>query len=179
MLKRLLIVTLLATFSLAAQTSSIKGEVTDGQGASIPDAVITLTNRDTSAVRKTTSDAAGSYSMPSLAPGNYKLEAVRPGFRAFVAQITLQIDTPAALDIRMELGQVTEVVNVEATASSVNVENAAVGAHAEAVAGLALERREGEAARHALSAARGSLGRRRLRRGKPGCGDRARNRRAF
>src|SRR5262245_48583142 len=62
-----------------------------------------------------------------MAPGNYKLEAVKPGFRSFVAQITLQIDTPASLDIRMELGQVTEVVNVEATASSVNVENASVG----------------------------------------------------
>jgi hypothetical protein len=118
---------MLAAFSLAAQTSSLKGEITDGQGATIPDAVITITNRDTSAVRKTTSDAVGAYSMPSMAPGNYKLEAVKPGFRAFVAQLTLQIDTPAALDIKMELGQVTEVVNVEATTSSVNVENASVG----------------------------------------------------
>lgn len=124
---RLLIVTMLAAFSLAAQTSSLKGEVTDGQGATIPDAVITLTNRGTAAVRKTTSDAAGAYNVPSMPPGTYKLEAVKPGFRAFVAQVTLQIDTPASLDIRMELGQVTEVVNVEASASSVNVENASVG----------------------------------------------------
>src|SRR5262249_16208901 len=119
--------TMLAAFSLAAQTSSVKGEVTDGQGAAVPDAVITLTNRDTATVRKIASDATGAYNSPSMAAGNYKLEAVKPGFPAFVAQITLQIDTPASLDIKMELGQVTEVVNVEAATSSVNIENASVG----------------------------------------------------
>ena len=117
----------LGVLRLAAQTSSLQGVVSDAQGAIIPDTVITVTNQDTAAVRKTLSDGMGEYTLAQLAPGPYKLEAVKPGFRAFSTTVQLQTNTPATLPIKLEVGQVTETVSVVGDAATVNSENATVG----------------------------------------------------
>jgi hypothetical protein len=112
--------------SLAAQTSSLQGLITDAQSAR-PEAVVTATNQSTSAVRKTLSGATGGYSFVQLPPGAYKIAVEKPGFRSYTAELRLQIDTPASLNIQMELGQVTESVSVEAEALAINTQNASVG----------------------------------------------------
>lgn len=127
MLSRFLTTLVFCALPLAAQTSSLQGVVTDTQSGVIPDAVVTLTNVSTSAARKTVSDAAGGYSFPQVPPGSYKITAERPGFHTFAAQVRLQIDTPATLDIKMEVGEVTQTVNVTAEASAINTQNASVG----------------------------------------------------
>jgi hypothetical protein len=118
---------LLGAMTVAAQTSSLQGIVTDAQGGVIPDAVISAVNKETAATRKTTSDANGAYTFVQVAPGEYKIDAVKPGFRPFSAGVRLQISTPATLDIRMELSNVTETVNVVGDAATVNTVNASVG----------------------------------------------------
>ena len=127
LLKRSLAALLLGALSLAAQTSSVQGIITDGSSAAIPEAVVTATNQSTSAVRKTLSSAAGSYSFLQLPPGAYKVSVEKPGFRIATADVRLQIDTPSNLNIQLELGQVTESVSVEAEALAINTQNASVG----------------------------------------------------
>ena len=67
---RLTISLLLGMLPLAAQ-SSLLGVVTDGQGAAVPEAVITAKNVDTSAVRKALTNALGEYNMVQIQPGTY------------------------------------------------------------------------------------------------------------
>ncbi|HLK67929.1 MAG TPA: TonB-dependent receptor [Bryobacteraceae bacterium] len=117
----------LATLPLAAQTSSLQGVITDSQSGAVPEAVITATNTGTSASRKTLSDAAGEYTFAQVPPGNYKIVVEKPGFRTHTAEVVLQINTPATLNVKLDVGQVSETVNVTGEAAVVNTENAAVG----------------------------------------------------
>ena len=117
----------IATLPLAAQTSSLQGTVTDAQGAAIPGAVVTAINTDTSAVRKTLTDTVGDYSLLQVAPGPYKITMEKPSFRTHVTNLVLQTETPQTLNVKLEVGQVTETVNVTGEAAVVNTENAAVG----------------------------------------------------
>src|SRR5947209_2642534 len=118
---------LLAMLPLAAQTSSLQGIVTDGQAAAIPDAVVTATNTATASVRKTITNETGAYLFAQIAPGNYKLLIEKPGFKTQSAEIVLQTNTPATMNLQLVLGQVNETVSVTAEAALVNTENAAVG----------------------------------------------------
>ena len=81
MLTRSLMACLFGALSLAAQTSSLQGLITDAQSGAIPEAVVTATNQSTSAVRKTLSGATGGYSFVQLPPGTYKIAVEKPGFR--------------------------------------------------------------------------------------------------
>lgn len=99
----------------------------DPQGAVIGEAVVTITNTDTSASRTALSSNAGAYSFAQVPPGPYKLEVKKPGFRTQTAQVRLQINVPATLDLTLEVGQVSEVVNVSGEALSINTQNATVG----------------------------------------------------
>jgi hypothetical protein len=126
-LTRSVFVFLGALLPLAAQTSSLQGTVSDGQAGSIPEAIVTITNQSTSAARKTVSNESGAYSFLQVAPGGYKITVEKAGFRAYNATVRLQIDTPATLNVQLELGAVTESVNVTAEATVVNTQNASVG----------------------------------------------------
>ncbi len=112
---------------LAAQTSSLQGVVTDPQGATIPAAIVTITNTDTSLMRKEVSDATGTYRFLQVPSGPYKLEVQKPGFTSRISTVVLQVDVPATLNLRMEVGQTSNVVNVTAETTQVNTENATVG----------------------------------------------------
>jgi hypothetical protein len=113
--------------TVSAQSSSLRGTVTDAQGALIPGVVITATNLDTNAMRSTISDEMGTYAFAQLPPGLYKVQAELPGFSTFVQQVRLQIDTPATVTIRLEVGTVSETVNVLGEVQTINTENATIG----------------------------------------------------
>jgi Carboxypeptidase regulatory-like domain len=117
----------LGCLPLAAQTSSLQGLVTDAQSGAIPEAVVTAINQSTSAARKTLTNATGAYTFAQVPPGPYKVTVEKTGFRSFVAEVRLQIDTPATLDVKLEVGQITETISVEASATSINTQNASVG----------------------------------------------------
>src|SRR5215813_2591782 len=122
-----LFVFLLGVLPLAAQTSSLQGVITDAQSGIVPEAVVTAINQSTSAARKALTAGNGSYSFLQMPPGNYKISVEKPGFRTYTAEVRLQIDTPATLDVKLEVGAVTETVSVEAEATAVNTQNASVG----------------------------------------------------
>ncbi|OYW11615.1 MAG: hypothetical protein B7X34_02900, partial [Acidobacteriia bacterium 12-62-4] len=108
---------------LAAQTSALQGNVTDGQNAAVGDAIVSLINQETAAQRKTLASPTGSFSFVQVPPGNYRLEVQKPGFRAFASQVRLQVNTPATLNVQLEIGQVTETVNVTGEAVAINTQN--------------------------------------------------------
>ncbi|HEV8145385.1 MAG TPA: carboxypeptidase-like regulatory domain-containing protein, partial [Bryobacteraceae bacterium] len=124
---RFVLALMLAVLPLAAQTSSLQGFATDPEGKTMPDLIVTITNQDTGTSRKTLTDDTGAFSFLQMSPGTYKVDASKPGFRNFTSVAVLQVSSPATLNIRMEIGQVTETVNVVAEVAAVNSQNASVG----------------------------------------------------
>ena len=121
-IKILGIIMLLAVLPLplAAQRNSaaITGHVYDPSGAPVPGAVITAKQTATGAVNGTTSNAAGIYQFPFLTPGTYEFSVSKPGFKEYVQSgVTLDVSQSASLDFKLELGAVTQTVNVTANAS--------------------------------------------------------------
>src|SRR5256885_1991838 len=132
-MKTLLVVTALVGLSaccLYAQTfGEVTGRVTDPSGAVIPGASVTLTNVNTNAVRNVVTTEAGNYTFPSVAPGFYRLRTELPGFKAAVSEaVEVQIQQVVRLDMVLQLGQISETVEVGATADLLQAETATVGA---------------------------------------------------
>lgn len=100
--------------------AALTGTVTDPTGAVIVGANVTMTQIGTEAKRTATSNGNGQFTMPSLPPANYRLSVEASGFKTYVRDVTLLADQSGFLQIPMQLGQSTETVNVEATATLVN-----------------------------------------------------------
>lgn len=89
------------------------GRVTDPQGAAVPVLEILITKVDTNAVKKALSNGSGYYEIPLLDPGNYSVTAEKTGFRKFVRSgIELNVNSPASIDVTLQLGTLSEVVEV-------------------------------------------------------------------
>src|SRR3984957_12956997 len=140
---RIVLVTFLGTIlipiSLLAQdaTGKIAGVVTDASGAVVTTAKVVVTNVDTNISKETKTDSAGFYQVPLLPIGKYRVTATATGFdKVTVAAITpLEINQTLRVDVQLPVGQVTNTVVVESTASLVETENATVGA---TVSGMAI-----------------------------------------
>lgn len=107
---------------------SLTGTVTDSTGAAVPEAAVSIVNVGTQATFTTTTTDTGVYSAPSLAVGIYVITAEKSGFKTAVAtDITLQVDQNARVDLTLELGEVTERVEVQASTPVVDTGSATVG----------------------------------------------------
>ena len=129
LLPGLLLAILLPSLVLAqTDTSALNGRITDAQGGAIAGAQIVLTNESTGAARKIVSGDTGAYIFTLIRPGKYDIEAVAPGFKTF-HDTGFQIDVaaPAQLNIQLEIGAVSESVQVEGVVSMLNTESAAQG----------------------------------------------------
>src|SRR5262245_15904094 len=109
-------------------TAQISGTVKDQSGAVLPGAEITATQTETAAIRMTLSDEAGSYVLPNLPVGPYKLEVSLPGFRTFLQSgIVLQVNSSTVVNPVLNVGQVSETVEVQANASLVETRSTGIG----------------------------------------------------
>ena len=115
--------------SLWAQaTAQISGSVRDQSGAVLPGVEITATQTDTGISRMTITNETGLYVMPNLPLGPYRLQAALPGFRTFVQTgILLQVNSSPVINIVLDVGQVSEAIEVQANAVTVEMRNLAVG----------------------------------------------------
>src|SRR3989454_5001579 len=112
----------------AQATAQINGTVKDPSGAVLPGVEITATQIDTGVSRKTVTNETGTYILPDLAIGPYRLEAALPGFRTYVQTgIVLQVNSSPVINPVLQVGQVTEQVEVQANAELVETRNAGVG----------------------------------------------------
>ena len=116
--------------SAIAQTSSsqITGTVADASGAVIPGVNITVTNDATGASQRQATSAAGVYAFPALPVGRYTITAELAGFKQEKKTgAVLVVGTPLNVDFKMEVGQATDTVNVEAQAANLETSNATLG----------------------------------------------------
>jgi hypothetical protein len=104
------------------------GRVSDVTGAAVPGATVTLTSVSTNAVRSTTSTQAGDYSLPSVPPGMYNVRVEHQGFKAAVStNVELQVQQTVRLDFTLQVGALSESIEVAAAADQLQQENATVG----------------------------------------------------
>ncbi len=123
-----IIITLLATVLPAQNLTSLHGTVADSSGAVVPGAKIGLENQGTAAIRSTETDASGKYSFPQLPPGTYKVTASANGFNtASAGEVRLLVSSPATLNITLEIGSITQTVNVTSEGTQVNTQDASLG----------------------------------------------------
>jgi len=123
---------LLGSLAVMAQSErgNITGIVTDPTGATIPSAQVSVINRDTNALTKVVTTGTGEYNAPNLLPGVYRIEILAPGFKRFVQQnVVVSASTTLRLDAQLQLGQVTEQVEVTATVAAIQTETAKVSTH--------------------------------------------------
>src|SRR5438094_3120384 len=131
-----LVVLLLCVFvvssgqSLCAQLADraeITGIVTDASGAAVPDAKVSIINQDTGAKIVVGTNSAGNYSTPPLLLGTYTIEVEKEGFKhATHPGIMLSGAQSFRQDVKLELGSVTQSVEVEGGAALINTENSTV-----------------------------------------------------
>jgi hypothetical protein len=109
-------------------TTSLRGTVTDPQGGIIGGAVLDLVSEETGFKRSVVTDETGVYQFAQVPPGSYVVVAQMKGFAVVTnTGIRLLVDTPARLDIKMEVATIAETVNVEAEASAINAVDASIG----------------------------------------------------
>ena len=114
-----ILVLVLAFASLAfGQTSSgrISGNVTDGSGAAVPNASVTVTDPSTNFSRTVTTDESGFYTVTNLPVGSYSVQAEMQNFKkAFRTNNVVSADSRLTVDITLEVGEFSEVVVVQQT----------------------------------------------------------------
>ncbi len=124
------IILLFWSISVFAQqeTATITGEIKDASGAVVPKATIIVTNVETSVSHKSESNDQGVYTVPSLKPGPYSVTVEKSGFKKAVRSgITLQVNQVASIDISLDVGEVSTVVEITADAPLLETETSARG----------------------------------------------------
>lgn len=107
---------------------TISGTVTDAQGAAVPAVSIEIRNVGTNSIFRTATNETGFYTAPGLAVGAYEVTAELAGFKKTVRSgIMLEVDQKAAVNLTIEVGQVTERIQVVAEVPLVDVSSATVG----------------------------------------------------
>src|ERR1700736_1270789 len=128
MYRRLAFCTFVALLAYGqSERGNITGIVTDVSGASVPNVPVILTNMDTNTSERVNTTTSGEYNAPNLAPGKYRIEISTSGFKRFIEQgITLTAGATVRLDAQLQVGLVTEAVEVQAQAVQMQTENAKV-----------------------------------------------------
>ena len=107
--------------------ASLRGTVTDPQGAAVPGATVTLTNMSTNQKMVTTSDANGIYQFSALQPTPYSLSAEHQGFKTRTLEhVQIIPEQLNSLDLQMDLGEVQQTVTVSGTVQTLDTETATV-----------------------------------------------------
>ncbi len=132
-LKRIARVLALTTVILCAafaqtSTSELTGTVTDASGGVVPGATVTAIQEATGAISKQVTSGAGVYAFASMPVGSYTVTAEAPGFKTERRTgVTLVVQTPTNMDFKLQVGNATEVVSVQAEAPPVDTTNATLG----------------------------------------------------
>ncbi|HYO83915.1 MAG TPA: carboxypeptidase regulatory-like domain-containing protein, partial [Bryobacteraceae bacterium] len=125
---RMLWLVALSTVAVLAQTASVTGRVTDSTGAAIEGARLVVTASATGVESATETNVEGVYSIPALQPGVYTVSVSKSGFRSVrQTDLQLQVQQIARLDLRLDVGAVTESIEVQAQSVLLESETSTVG----------------------------------------------------
>jgi hypothetical protein len=109
-------------------TAQLMGTVKDSSGAVIADAKVSLRNSSTNTVHATTTSKDGGYLFTQLPIGAYELTVERQGFERYVHRgITLEINQNARLDVSLQVGATSQVVEVQGDVMQVDTVSATLG----------------------------------------------------
>jgi len=110
------------------ESTQILGNVQDATGALVPGVEITATHIATSQSRKVSTGEAGAYTFPLIQPGEYTVRAERQGFRGEVRSgLVVQLNQKARVDFTLQVGAVTESVEVVAQSLLLTTDDATLG----------------------------------------------------
>src|SRR5438477_11403082 len=124
-------------FAQTGATGAVVGTVTDPQGAVVPSADVSITDRSTNATTKTTTNSAGHYVFANVSPGVYDIKITKSGFQtALVREQKVDIGKSLTEDVKLPVGSVTQEITVETTGTELQTLNSTVG---NTVTGVALE----------------------------------------
>src|SRR5215813_3883077 len=116
-----LLMSSLSTAAFSQGLTAVTGRVTDPTAAVVPGVTITVTNVATGVSQEVITNEQGIYAATQLQPGTYNVKAELAGFKPKVANaLVLPVDQTITLNIALEVGAVSDVVNVTASAEVVN-----------------------------------------------------------
>src|SRR5919201_2817434 len=109
-------------------SGQISGFVREISQAAVPNAIVTATNAGSGEKHQTTTNADGYYAFPNLVVGTYAVMAEAPGFKKYIeTNIKLSAASKISVDIELQVGALSESVEVTASTSQVQTETAQVG----------------------------------------------------
>ena len=110
-----------------SERGTIRGAVTDATGAVVVGATVKAINPETGVESSTVTTAAGLYSIPQLKPGIYRVEVEQASFKKTVRQnVTVNVAATVGLDFQLELGELTQEINVTESAPQLKSETSEV-----------------------------------------------------
>ena len=123
------VLAVIAPAKLAAQTSgSVAGHLSDATGANLTQTDVTLTDIGTGAIRSTKSTNSGDYTFTEIPPGTYTIQARHSGFKTSQSDsFQVQVQQSVRLDLTLQVGAVTESVEVTTTGALLQSDNASLG----------------------------------------------------
>jgi len=125
----LLVIASISSFAQQGQ-SSVRGIVTDPKGSPIPGATVTLAAPERNFTRTQVTSSEGQYLFKPIPPGTYRLDVEMKGFKkSLIASLQAQVDTPTDVDVQMEVGSVSETVNITSADAEapINTTDATIG----------------------------------------------------
>jgi hypothetical protein len=121
----------LASAQVRAQVAgaTLSGAVTDPSGSAIPGSHLSIKNMATGIARAVETDAAGFYTAPNLSAGTYEVTVTAPGFKKAVQTgIALTVGAEQALNIKMQVGEVSQTVQVTGEVPDIQLTSSSIGA---------------------------------------------------
>jgi hypothetical protein len=110
-------------------TSTFTGRITDGSGAIVPGAKITVVQKETNFTFNVSSNAEGIYRIPSLNPGMYRITVEANGFKKTVRdEVELRASDTIGVDFALQVGNVAETIEVQSAVAALETETSATGA---------------------------------------------------
>jgi hypothetical protein len=114
-------------YAQGGTTSSLGGTVVDSDGGVIPGATIVIKNNTTGLTTSAVSGPDGAFSVPALQPGAYTVTISLSGFKtAVINDVRLAISTPATVKATLQVGSLTETVEVKGGVALINTQTATV-----------------------------------------------------
>jgi hypothetical protein len=123
----LLLLCAVASLAQIGSDASLLGVVTDASGAVVPQAVVTVVNLNTGLQKSATTGETGDFEISALPVGPYSVSVSRPGFSTWkVARVDLAVASRQRISPVLSPGEVTQQVNVEATAELIQTDRSSV-----------------------------------------------------
>ena len=116
-----------SVYAQAVAIAEVSGLISDPSGSAVGGAQVKMTETDKQLVRTTVSDEQGRYTLPNLPVGPYRLEVSAPGFKGFSQSgIVLQVGNNVQVNVTMQVGSVSESIEVTASAGMVETKDTAI-----------------------------------------------------